>query len=250
MTVQMTLSNTWRNFLLKPFRHCKEKDLRKKNRRLKLNCTLIGSSMTWDQWIFTNPIRVHRLTCTMTTIFLSLSRAGPLLWPSATRMSPRLQCWQRWGRSSLARGLCLHSLSLRKPRMKEHHCMCRRIPFTVHTRARSQTCAASSSLCTVDRITSEIKLISLHLHVSLTNTSLRFRQVLKPVLDYIPESNLAEMKLFLHESKEGKRIKTPVYGQATYGKTSGCYMNTTLYSRVQRGWGCNAEPLERPHWKL
>lgn len=204
----MVLSNTWRNFLLKPFRRCKEKDLRK-NRRMKLNCTLM-------QWIFPSPVRVHRLTFTMTTIFLSLSCAGPLLWPSATRMSPRLQCWQR---SSLARGLCLHSLSLRKPRMKEHHCMCRHIPFTVHTRAQSQTCAASSSLCTVDWIPPEIQAISSRWCVSLTNTSLRFSQVSGPVLDYIPESNLAEIKLFLHESKEGKRIKTQAYRQATYGKT-------------------------------
>lgn len=28
-----------------------------------------------------------------------------------------------------------------------------------------------------------------------------------------------EIKVFLHESKEGKRIETQVYKQATYGKT-------------------------------
>lgn len=103
--------------------------------------------------------------------------------------------------------------------MKEHHCMCRRIPFTVHTRAQSQTCAASSSLCTVDPITAEIKARRLRLRVSLANTSLRFSQVLKSGFDDIPESNLAEIKPFLHESEEGKRIKTRVSRQATYGKT-------------------------------
>lgn len=103
--------------------------------------------------------------------------------------------------------------------MKEHHCMCRRIPFTVHTRAQSQTCAASSSLCTVDPITAEIKARRLRLRVSLANTSLRFSQVLNSGFDDIPESNLAEIKLFLHESEEGKRIKTRVSRQATYGKT-------------------------------
>lgn len=44
----------------------------------------------------------------------------------------RLQRQRHWGWWSLAGGPCLHSLSLRKPRMKEHHCTHRHIPST-HT---------------------------------------------------------------------------------------------------------------------
>lgn len=91
-----------------------------------------------------------------------------------------------------------------------------------HTIYSTHTCTVTGLRCIkqpVQRITAEIKAISVGLHVSLTNTSPRFGQVLKPVLDYIPESNLAEIKLFPHESKEGKRIKTRVYRKATYGKT-------------------------------
>lgn len=37
--------------------------------------------------------------------------------------------------------------------------------------------------------------------------------------DYIPASNLPKIEAFLHESKEGKGIKTSEYiGRPTYGK--------------------------------
>lgn len=192
-TFLMLLSNAWRNVLQKTF-----PTLRTKRTWETTDTGVLKGVERWFDGI-SNELRSADLYKPSQSAWLNLhhdDRApfappvwSPLLWPSATRMSLRLQCRRRWGCSSLARGLCLHSLSLRKPRMKEHHCMCRRIPFTVHTRAQSQTCAASSGPCTVDWIAAKIQPTSLRLHVSLTNTSLRFGQVLEPELDYIPESN-------------------------------------------------------------
>lgn len=41
---------------------------------------------------------------------------------------------------------------------------------------------------------------------------------LKLEFDYIPESNLPKIKVFLHESKEGKQLKTESIGRPHMGK--------------------------------
>lgn len=72
----------------------------------------------------------------------------------------RLQRQRHWGWWSLAGGPCLHSLSLRKPRMKEHHCTHRHIPST-------HTCRLADKYfgCTRGQITAIIESIRAWLEV-------------------------------------------------------------------------------------